>query len=91
MQTDRVRVASTVRASISADGLVLLDLERGLVLASSPVGARIWQLLEQQLSLTEIANHLAHDYGIPTDRATGDVRVFTQSLLERGLVIQERA
>src|SRR5207247_3060676 len=43
MNADRFRASPAVRASVSTDGLVLLDVEGGLVLASNPVGARIWQ------------------------------------------------
>jgi hypothetical protein len=89
MDTDRFRVSHTVRASTSADGLVLLDVHAGLVLAANPVGARIWQLLEQQRSCQEIARRLAHDHGIPIDRAHRDVVAFVAALEARGLVTGE--
>jgi hypothetical protein len=48
IERTRFRLSPNVRASISADGLVLLDVQGGLVLASNPIGARICELIEQQ-------------------------------------------
>src|SRR5436309_2801754 len=48
MERHRFRTSPAVRASVSADGLVLLDVHHGLLLASIPIGARIWQLSVQR-------------------------------------------
>jgi hypothetical protein len=86
MDSDRIHVASGVRASISHDGLVLLDVHGGLVFASNSVGARIWQLIEARRPRTEIARQLADDYNIGFDRAQTDVIAFVDTLAARGLV-----
>ena len=82
----RFRPAATVKASISGDGLVLLDVSGGLVLSSNVVGARIWQLLEQRHPRADIARQLADEYDIPRDRAERDVAAFVAALIARGLV-----
>jgi hypothetical protein len=86
MDHERFRPSPAVRASISGDGLVLLDVDGGLVLASNAVGARIWQLIEQQRTTGEIARQLADDYAVPMERAQGDVAAFVADLRARGLV-----
>ena len=86
MHDNPLRPSSSVRASISDDGLVLLDLRGGLVLSSNVVGGRIWQLIEQQRTPNEIARQLAVDYDIPEQRADADVSSFVATLLARGLV-----
>jgi hypothetical protein len=78
-----------VRASISADGLVLLDVDGGVVLASNPIGAQIWRLIEQRRTRVEIASQLAIDYRIPLERARDDVGAFVGALTARDLVIEE--
>jgi hypothetical protein len=83
------RASSFVRASVSPDGLVLLDVDGGLVLASNPIGARIWQYIEQRCTRVEIAQRLAADYDIPLARADADVRGFLDALTVRGLVREE--
>ena len=86
MHQNPLRPAPTVRASISDDGLVLLDLAGGLVLSSNVVGGRIWHLIEQRRTPEEIARQLAVEYGIPERRADTDVSSFVATLLARGLV-----
>ena len=85
----RLRPSIAVRASISADGLVLLDVDGGLVLSSNAVGARIWQLIEETRTPHEIAQQLAVDYGVPNDRAQTDVAAFIAALVARGLVAED--
>jgi hypothetical protein len=89
MQTDRFRASPLVRASISSDGLVLLDVGGGLVLASNPIGARIWQLIEERCTRVEMARQLAADYNISIERADTDVGAFLAALTMRGLVSEE--
>jgi hypothetical protein len=86
---DRVHLSPAVRASRSSDGLVLLDLRGGCVLASNDVGARIWELLEQRRGLADIAAQIARDYDIPAARATADVAAFIAALLARGVAEHE--
>jgi coenzyme PQQ synthesis protein D (PqqD) len=85
----RLRPSPAVRASISSDGLVLLDVDGGLVLASNSVGARIWQLIEEARTPTEIAQQLAADYDVSNDRTGGDVAAFIAALVARGLVVED--
>ena len=86
MEQERFRPSPAVRASISGDGLILLDIDGGMVLSSNSVGARIWQLIERQHTTGEIARQLANDYVVPVDRALRDVQTFVADLMARGLV-----
>lgn len=91
MNAYRLRVSPAVRASISPDGLVLLDVQGGMLLASNPIGARVWELLEQQRTRAEIAGCLAADYDISYERAERDVEAFIADLAARGLVTEDPA
>jgi hypothetical protein len=90
MRDSRFRPASAVRASISDDGLVLLDLDGGVVLSSNAVGGRIFQLIEQRRTPAEIASRLVAEYDVQSDRAQEDVLGFVASLLARGVITEER-
>ncbi len=83
---ERLRPSLAVRASVSGDGLILLDVDGGLVLSSNAVGARIWQLIEQHRTADEIARQLVDDYAVPADRALRDVHAFVADLKARRLV-----
>ena len=84
--TNRYRVSKSVRASISADGLMILDVSGGLMLSSNSVGGRIWQLLERRLTSDEIAREVSSVFDIPLDRASHDVTSFLSALVSRGLI-----
>ena len=86
----RFQIADAVRASISSDGLVILDVHGGVVLASNAIGARIWQLIELRLDGVEIAGRLALEYDVPAERAHEDVAAFLAALEARGLVTMEQ-
>jgi hypothetical protein len=80
----------TVRASITRDGLVLLDIRNGQLFAANAVGAEIWQLAQAHRTPAEIAGHLAQQYGIHTDTAHRDVVSFLAALVSRGLLAEEQ-
>ncbi len=86
-----VRLSKTVRASVCGDGLIVLDLQAGLVLSANGVGARIWTLIEQRVDATTIAQRIADDYHVPLDRAQRDVAAFLHDLESRGLVVTDPA
>jgi len=85
----RFHTAAAVRSSMSHDGLVLLDVRGGVVFAANAIGARIWQLLEQNRTLSDIARQLAEEHAIPIERAHADASAFVASLAERQLIVRE--
>lgn len=89
MDGHRFRASPAVRASVSSDGLVLLDVRGGLVLACNPVGARIWELIEQGRTRAEIARQLVEDYEVMPERAHRDVVAFVAALVARGLLAED--
>jgi hypothetical protein len=89
MRSDCYHPSPAVRASISGDGLVLLDVHDGQLFASNLVGARIWQLLEARRTRRDIAAQLASDYGIAVEIAERDVAAFVGDLVTRGLLRPE--
>lgn len=89
MHDRHLRASPGVRASISSDGLVLLDLDGGMVLSSNVVGGRIWQLVEQRRTPREIARQVAAEYEVSEARAHADVAAFIAALVARGLLAEE--
>jgi hypothetical protein len=81
----------TVRASITGDGLVLLDIRDGRLFAANAIGAEIWQLAQAGRTVTEIASDLAGRYCILADIAQRDVGAFLTALVSRGLLAEEPA
>jgi hypothetical protein len=84
--TNRIRRRDHVAASIHGDGAIILDLDRGCMLAANQVGAAIWQLLEEQRSEQDIVAAIQERYGIPSAQAAADVGEFIESLREHHLL-----
>lgn len=89
ISTHRLHTSPSARASISPDGLVILDVNGGVLLAANAVGARIWQLVQAACTAAEIEQRLVDEYGIPPDRAHADAATFLGDLMARGIVTQE--
>jgi hypothetical protein len=89
MRADHISIAECVRASISADGLVVLDIDGGQVFSANTVGARIWRLLADGTPVVEIARQIAVEYDVSLERAVGDTTAFVAALAARGLITME--
>ena len=84
---DCVRPTSTVRATVTDQGAMLLDLRgRGRWYALTPSGARWWRHLADGASTEEAADRVADHYGVPPAQVRADMRNFTRMLLERRLL-----
>jgi Coenzyme PQQ synthesis protein D (PqqD) len=87
-----MKVANNVRAMVSSEGAVLRDMRRGGSFSLNPVGASIWQLLQQGLLTEQIVDRISVDFKAPRETVEGDVRAFIQKLEKQKLiVIEERA
>ncbi len=62
----------------------VMDLESIYVL--NPVGSRIWDLLEAPTTADRIAEQVAAEFAVSSDRASADVREFLAALDSRGLI-----
>jgi len=77
----KVTLAPNIRDSISQDGAVLLDIDRGLCLSLNVVGARIWQMLKVDQSDEQIVAALAQEFTeIPRAQLQEDYLNFLRQL-----------
>ncbi len=65
---------------------VVLDLATGTYFGLNDVGTRIWQLMDQQKTLVEVAAVLEHEFDAPVDRLEADLRAFVDRLVAKGLL-----
>jgi hypothetical protein len=54
----------------------------------SPVAARIWALLDGNLSVEEVANELSNEFEVNSDTAAADVAALLADLASASLVIE---
>ena len=71
--------------TIQGEGIILA-LDTKLLRGLNPVGTRIWELIDGQRSVEEIARQIAREFTVEPDRALADARAFIQELLSKDLV-----
>jgi len=71
----------------SGEELVVVLPAEGRFFVLNRTGARVFQMIDGQRTLREIASALSQEYSISPDRAGQDVLALAGKLLERGAVI----
>lgn len=79
---------STTRSQLqlltSADGCVLLDIERDRILKLNPVAAEMWKLLSLGQTESQIAVSLSQKYQVSEQRVANDVSALVQRIADIG-------
>jgi len=68
------------------EGILILP-ERGQIKVVNEIGARIWSLIDGQLSVQEIAAKITDEYQVDLVEAQRDTLDYVNELEERGLVM----
>ena len=65
---------------------VVLDLESGMYFGLNEVGSRVWNLLEQGLSLASVCDRIEAEFAAPREAIENDVLELCNSLAQNKLV-----
>ena len=84
--TDKVTIPAQVMAREVGDETVILDLANGTYYGLDPVGARIWHLMAEGQTLTQVCEVMLSEYEVTRENIERDVLALVQTLLERKLV-----
>ncbi len=85
----RVRRNQELVASEIEGKTVLLSIERGKYYGFEEVGTRIWQLMEQAVSISEICAVLEQEFEVDPDTCRNDVYAFLDMLRTEDLIAVE--
>jgi hypothetical protein len=88
-QKNVLRIPEHVRTTHGADGATVLDILHGQMFRLNYVGSRILELVKQGLTTSEIAEHLAREFGIERIVADADVRDFVEILEKHRLLTMQ--
>ena len=83
------RSSPHVRATIGADGGVLLDIQKGICYSLNPVGAKIWQAIESKDghgTFEDIINTLASQFPVSREQLTRDIDEYLRDLEKKELI-----
>lgn len=82
----RVTIAAHVRAKQIGDDTVILDLATGTYFGLDTVGARIWQLMQEGKTLSEICDVMVLEYQVSRAALEQDVVQLAETLSARKLI-----
>jgi len=68
------------------DEVVILSLKDGVYYGLNPVGARVWNLLQEPRSVKEIGDILLSEFEVEPKRCEEDLMRLLQELASRGLI-----
>jgi hypothetical protein len=84
--SSRVRIPDGILSRNLQGEEVILNLDTGVYWGLDPLGARIWQLLQQQSGPDAIVKTLLEEYDVPEARLRLDIEDLLTRLVENGLV-----
>jgi hypothetical protein len=80
-------VAASEQISCNLSGeAVILNLRTGIYFGLNPVGARVWELLQQPRTVSEIRDLLVAEYEVDSARCEQDLYALVEELASRGLI-----
>ena len=83
-----MKPADHVRANVTDDGLVVLDLDKGQIFSANTVAARIWQdMIVNNKSKEEVVDAIARDWGSTPEVVAKDLDTFVEGLKQQELVV----
>jgi hypothetical protein len=69
-----------------ADEAVVLSLERDVYYGLNPVAARVWSLLRQPRTVSEVRDVLLSEYDVERDRCEQDLLMLLDDLAAKNLI-----
>ena len=67
---------------------VMMDVVTGKYYNLGQVGGRIWELLEEPMTLAALVKKLTAEYDVSAEQCRTDILPFLNTLLERGLLVE---
>jgi hypothetical protein len=82
----QIDIPPQVMARQLGDEQVILDLASGTYFGLNPVGARVWQLLTDGKTLSQVCDIVLGEYEATQETIEHDVVALVQTLIDRQLV-----
>ena len=82
-------IITVVREQVSCDlagEKAILDLKSGQYYGLNPVGARIWDLIQESKSVTEVLKTILDEYNVESEACERDLFALLEELQGKGLV-----
>ncbi|MDJ1181920.1 lasso peptide biosynthesis PqqD family chaperone [Roseofilum casamattae] len=75
-----------ILASVMEDEVVMMNLQTDSYYGANTVGTRIWELLEQPLTVGELCAKLQQEFDVDDETCQRDVLPFVEKIIDEKLV-----
>jgi hypothetical protein len=87
LSLDSVVAAAPEQVSCDLAGeAAILNLKSGVYFGLNPIGARIWELIQEPKGTKEVVQALLQEYDVEAERCEADVMQLLHDLSEHGLI-----
>ncbi len=87
LSSHTIVVAATEQVSCPlGEEAAILNLKNSVYYGMNPVGARVWELLKQPKSVTELRNTLLEEYEVDEVRCVDDLLALLETMRSEGLI-----
>lgn len=89
LRISRESIVVAVRDQVSTnleDEAVILHLKDGIYYGLNPVGARIWNLIQEPRSVNQVRDIIVSEYEVDPQRCQEDLLKLLQEMSHRGLI-----
>ncbi len=89
---NELNAATTLKASegqMSCDlagEAAILNLTTGIYYGLDPIGARVWQMIQQPTTLGSVRDALLQDYEVESEVLEADLKVLLADMMQHGLI-----
>lgn len=78
--------SDAILSTTLGDEVAMMSIDEGVYYGLNPVGARIWHLIEEPLSVAQICDQLIAEYDVDPDTCRRDVAAFIDALRTKEVV-----
>jgi len=82
-----IRNSKTISGRLH-DELVMMDIGQGKYFSLNPVATRVWDLLENPLSLDELCGRLMEEYEVDIEQCRAEVTEVISEMVKLGVVLK---
>ena len=73
-------------ATYAGSELLMMSVDKGLYIALTEVGARIWELLETPHTMESLCEELCREFDVSPDLCRKEVETFCSKMIKHGAV-----
>lgn len=84
----KFEVSPSVVSRQVGEETMLMDLQSGTYFGLDPIGARVWQAIENGEDCTTLGAMLAGEYDAPAEQIDSDIAALLDKLSEQKLIVQ---